>query len=815
MEHRTIALTSLCLVLLLVPAFAWCAAPPVLSLPHGPHAVGYRTERCEDRSRSFQAAAVLQADAPCWRSLQIHVWYPAADADGGTMIYGDYVKAKATPGAPLNAPLPSAEAAVAAWKARPLRREAQEARLDALLQLSVRAQWDATALTGPFPLIVYSPSINSEPMENALLFEYLASWGFVVAAAPSLGLNEPAVSRDAQGARAQRDDLLFVLGRLLDDPLVDAEQVGVLGFSWGGMAALLAALEHHGIDAVATLDGGMRFPTYQPVAASFACWDGRGLRAALLDVTLADEERTSSLADEAFYADAFTWSVPGLRHADLAWDAVARYRWATADPDQREISAYYEALAGRLKDFFSAYLRGSEESIGALTRAPRSVPEAVWTAASAQPAPPTPLALEALVQEQGVEACAELVRELRRRDPGLIPWEEGRMLGFAHRWGPDRADELLALMHLNLELYPASALTHFWLGQIHLSRQANDQAVDALQRALELDPALDRARGLLDRLGASAPATDGRRLEGAYLGQPLPGTEPRLFAPGTLSTGLHDDCPAVFSPDGREVFFRKWAVPHDVVGHMRMDADGHWSEPALFRPDGDHVFLHPIFIPGTDLALLSGFRPRHAGAEIPDSRGIWLARYDGNRWMNWQWSSLNFTAGASVWSVDNQGTAYLQAPAPEGPGRDFFAASWNGQGWDPPRKLAIDLDGVGRMPTIAPDGSYLVFNMRETADGRAHADLFVSYRLHDGTWSAPVNLGPEINTRYDEKFAAITPDGAYLFFVSTRAPERQFTYTDTAYDDLLTRNLGPGNGLGRGDVYWVSTEVVERLQPVD
>jgi len=301
-------------------------------------------------------------------------------------------------------------------------------------------------------------------------------------------------------------------------------------------------------------------------------------------------------------------------------------------------------------------------------------------------------------------------------------------------------------------------------------------------------------------------------LRGPYLGQPRPGPEPRLFAPGLLSTSLHDDCPAVFSPDGREVFFRKWAVPHDIVGHMRMDDDGAWSEPALFRPDGDRVFLHPVFVPGTDLALMSGFRPRRSGGEVPDCRGIWQARRDAELWTDWTWSELNFASGAGIWSIDARGTAYLQAPAADGRGSDFYAARRVADRWEDPVRLDIELKGVGRKPCISPAGDYLVFNMRGEGVGHDHADLYVSFPRPDGTWTTPRNLGEPVNGPYDEKFAAISPDGAYLFYVSTRAPERRRTYLPATYAELMAMNEGPGNGLGRGDVYWVSTEVVERLR---
>jgi Tol biopolymer transport system component len=100
---------------------------------------------------------------------------------------------------------------------------------------------------------------------------------------------------------------------------------------------------------------------------------------------------------------------------------------------------------------------------------------------------------------------------------------------------------------------------------------------------------------------------------------------------------------------------------------------------------------------------------------------------------------------------------------------------------------------------LAPDGSYLVFASFRPG-GHGETDLYVSFALAGGEWSAPMNLGPTINTRANERFPSITRDGEYLFFVSDRR-------IDGAPSE------GPGNGLG--DVYWVKAEVVRELLPSD
>lgn len=190
----------------------------------------------------------------------------------------------------------TASQALAAHKAGPPRRGANEARLDSLRTAPVLARRDAAA-AGSFPLIVYPASFNADPSENALLLEYLASQGHVIASAPCLGRDGPAVARGVSGATAQREDLEFVLGDACRHPFADARGVGLLGFSWGGSPALLLALRHAGVDAVASLDGAFGFAECRHLVEDDLCGHPSNLRASLLKIVPRDEDRDTRTTD--------------------------------------------------------------------------------------------------------------------------------------------------------------------------------------------------------------------------------------------------------------------------------------------------------------------------------------------------------------------------------------------------------------------------------------------------------------------------------------------------------------------------------------
>ena len=82
-------------------------------------------------------------------------------------------------------------------------------------------------------------------------------------------------------------------------------------------------------------------------------------------------------------------------------------------------------------------------------------------------------------------------------------------------------------------------------------------------------------------MACSTPG-DETKLTGPYLGQVGPGEKAVIFAPGIISTGLHDDAGPSFTRDGREILFRIAGKPYGIIGSMK-EVDGVWTEPVEMR----------------------------------------------------------------------------------------------------------------------------------------------------------------------------------------------------------------------------------------
>jgi hypothetical protein len=67
--------------------------------------------------------------------------------------------------------------------------------------------------------------------------------------------------------------------------------------------------------------------------------------------------------------------------------------------------------------------------------------------------------------------------------------------------------------------------------------------------------------------------------------------------------------------------------------------------------------------------------------------------------------------------------------------------------------------------TVTPDGMTMYFTS-DRPGGFGGRDIYKVTKLPDGAWSAPQNLGPTINTAYDEESPFIAVDNKTLYFSS-------------------------------------------------
>ncbi len=98
---------------------------------------------------------------------------------------------------------------------------------------------------------------------------------------------------------------------------------------------------------------------------------------------------------------------------------------------------------------------------------------------------------------------------------------------------------------------------------------------------------------------------------------------------------------------------------------------------------------------------------------------------------------------------------------------ELFVSHLRGEKWTPPIPLsAVNSKHNERSPCLSADANWLLFSS-DRPGGKGGYDLYACKRTRGG-WSAPINLGPAVNSPSHEIDPALSPDQMRLCFASDR-----------------------------------------------
>ncbi len=150
--------------------------------------------------------------------------------------------------------------------------------------------------------------------------------------------------------------------------------------------------------------------------------------------------------------------------------------------------------------------------------------------------------------------------------------------------------------------------------------------------------------------------------------------------------------------------------------------------------------------------------------------------------VNGQWANSEYLSreintdeyneGAQCISQDGMYLFFTGCNRPDGLGRcDIYLSKREGKGWSKPFNIGapINTPGWESQPSLSADGRTLYFTSTRPG-GLGGYDIYKSDLKEGGAWAVPVNLGPLINTAYDEQSPFIHPDGQTLYFSSNGWP---------------------------------------------
>lgn len=223
------------------------ARPLWHSLEAGSHGIGFRLLNVVDE---FDGSD---------RVVRLAMWYPAEPSpEASRMRFADYLEV-----APDAVPDQDLEAWMSQRDRESLSRQffnpdsvAQQA---ALMAAPVPIGVDAPVAEGAFPLVLHSLGRNGNQYQHTILWEYLASHGYVVVSVAQFGkdLGDPTMAFSVRDLSYQLRDMEAAIAAMERLSFVDARQIAVLGHSSGAIVALWLAAGEPRVRAVVGLDGSV------------------------------------------------------------------------------------------------------------------------------------------------------------------------------------------------------------------------------------------------------------------------------------------------------------------------------------------------------------------------------------------------------------------------------------------------------------------------------------------------------------------------------------------------------------------------------
>lgn len=128
-----------------------------------------------------------------------------------------------------------------------------------LKKVNTKSYVNAKRIEREFPIIIYLAGFNGMSYENYQLFESLVKEGFVVASVSSIGRFPGNMTMEPEDIFEQIKDAEFIISYLAKRKIASRD-IGLIGYSWGGLAATMMAMnEPDKIKAIVSLDGSEQF----------------------------------------------------------------------------------------------------------------------------------------------------------------------------------------------------------------------------------------------------------------------------------------------------------------------------------------------------------------------------------------------------------------------------------------------------------------------------------------------------------------------------------------------------------------------------
>jgi dienelactone hydrolase len=431
------------------------------TLQYGKDAVGFRTKVISDYSRP----ALLNETGGA-RNILVAVWYPAR-LGVRRMKVADYLRISYDQ---MLAKKPSArDELIQEWTKKFGFTGKETTSATNILNAETAASADAEPLRTFKGIIVYSPGGGNEAFDNFLLCEVLASQGYVVAASPSTGFQQRRTVPTSKNLETAARDLEMVLGFVRESwPGGGAAKVGAMGYSWGGLAAMLVQMRNPGVNMVVSIDGSIA--SHEDKARQTAWFEVSAMRVPYLFYSASDTlEKHQRFLETVRYAPISHVHLPKMNHGDFQSFRYIVSRFQNEPEALADARRGYETVVNMAVPFFDWSLKRNRDGLdGFLPMGTPPSSGSSLTTKRALPAPPSETEFFDLILQDGPTRARKVYEDFRSRDPGLVLFGEQGLAEVAFSiFDNGKKREGIEVLKLDIEAYPRDYKLHGYLGSLY------------------------------------------------------------------------------------------------------------------------------------------------------------------------------------------------------------------------------------------------------------------------------------------------------------------------------------------------------------
>lgn len=255
---------------------------------------------------------------------------------------------------------------------------------------------------------------------------------------------------------------------------------------------------------------------------------------------------------------------------------------------------------------------------------------------------------------------------------------------------------------------------------------------------------------------------------------------PVAFTPFSIPAGsrLQD---VSFTPDGRTLYLTQIDSDGTCTIVTSTLQGGAWSPAKAVPFSGHWRDLEEVLSPDGQTMVFASNRPAESGGQAIDGTyggkarpggggNLWRVRRSGDGWTAAERLPNSVNANTNTFSPALAADGSLYYMSTQADGHFHLSVAKSEGGIYVSSTIAPFDDSLHSSfdPTVAGDGSFVIFSSNRPPAKAGKNGVFISYD-RNGTWTTPADIGPSVNPNGDTIEARLSPDGRSLYFSSAKA----------------------------------------------